>query len=131
MTVCIYAAILLVGKLLTQDYYRGYFFLALIFAVFIFEIIHTIGINRLFKQQKKEMILTSGRLSGVIFSGFFLQWVFQNTIFEYVGIKQMSFFSFSLASILIVIVFISVLAHRDFVKELYKSAMEQYPKAFA
>lgn len=131
MTVCIYAAILLAGKLLTQDYYRGYFFLALIFAVFIFEIIHTIGINRLFKQQKKEMILTSGRLSGVIFSGFFLQFVFQNTIFEYVGIKQMSFFSFSLASILIVIVFISVLAHRDFVKELYKSAIEQYPKAFA
>lgn len=131
MTVCIYAGLLLVGKFLTQDYFKGIFLLILLFVVFSFEIFHSLQSNRLFKQQKKEMIYTNERLSGVLFSGFFLQIFFQNIIFKYVGIEQISFFTFSMAALLIVIVFISVLAHRDFVKELYKNAIKQYPNAFA
>lgn len=131
MTVCIYAGLLLVGKFLTQDYHRGLFFLALVFAVFIFEIIHTIRINRLFKHQKKEMILTSERLSSVIFSGFFLQILFNKVVLDLIGMKQVDFIAFSIGALFILMVFISVLAHRDFVKELYQNAVKQYPNAFA
>lgn len=131
MTICIYAGLLLVGKFLTQDYYRGIFFLALVFAVFIFEIIHTIRINRLFKHQKKEMILTSERLSSVIFSGFFLQIIFNKVVLDLIGMKQVDFIAFSIGALFILMVFISVLAHRDFVKELYQNAVKQYPNAFA
>ena len=131
MTVCIYAGLLLVGKFLTQDYHRGLFFLALVFAVFIFEIIHTIRINRLFKHQKKEMILTSERLSSEIFSGFFLQILFNKVVLDLIGMKQVDFIAFSIGALFILMVFISVLAHRDFVKELYQNAVKQYPNAFA
>lgn len=131
MTVCLYAGLLLIGKWLTQDYYRGFFLFSLGISLFIFEIVYTLKLNKLFKQQKKEMIFTNERLSGIIHSSFFVQIFFSNNLFDYAEAKQMHFLSYSLVALFMLIIFISILAHRDFVKELYKSAMEQYPKAFA
>jgi hypothetical protein len=72
LTFCLYAAVLLVGKFLTQDYYQGIFLFALGLAIFVFEIVHSIQTNKLIKSQKKAMIVTSERLSGMIHSGFFM-----------------------------------------------------------
>ncbi|OYZ01122.1 MAG: hypothetical protein B7Y37_07465 [Sphingobacteriia bacterium 28-36-52] len=131
LTLCFYAAVLLVGKFLTQDYYQGIFLFALGLAIFVFEIVHSIQTNKLFKSQKKAMIVTSERLSGIIHSGFFVQIFFSSSIFDYAEVKSMHFLSYALISLFMLIIFISILAHRDFIKELYKSAIEQYPKAFA
>ncbi|MDP3394894.1 hypothetical protein [Sediminibacterium sp.] len=131
LTLCLYAAVLLVGKFLTQDYYQGIFLFALGLAIFVFEIVHSIQTNKLFKSQKKAMIVTSERLSGIIHSGFFVQIFFSSSIFDYAEVKSMHFLSYALISLFMLIIFISILAHRDFIKELYKSALEQYPKAFA
>lgn len=131
MTVCLYAGLLLIGRWMIQDYFRGFFLFTLGISLFIFEIVYTLKLNKLFKQQKKEMIFTSERLSGIIHSGFFVQIFFSNSLFDYVEAKQMHFLPYSLVTLFMLIIFISILAHRDFVKELYKSAIEQYPKAFA
>ncbi len=131
MTVCIYAALLLVGKFLTQDYYRGIFLSVLGVAIFIFEIIHTIQASKLFKSQKKEMIYTSGRLSGILSSGFFLQIFFSTRAFDLLSPNQVKFIPFAIVSLILLIIFISILAHRDFIKQLYNSAIKQYPNAFA
>lgn len=131
MTVCIYAALLLVGKFLTQDYYRGILLSVLGVAIFIFEIIHTIQASKLFKSQKKEMIYTSGRLSGILSSGFFLQIFFSTRAFDLLSPNQVKIIPFAIVSLILLIIFISILAHRDFIKQLYNSAIKQYPNAFA
>ena len=77
------------------------------------------------------MILTSERLSSVIFSGFFLQILFNKVVLDLIGMKRVDFIAFSIGALFILMVFISVLAHRDFVKELYQNAVKQYPNAFA
>lgn len=130
MTLCIYAAMLLLGQWLTQDYQSGIFLSILGLAVFVFEVIYIIQMNRLFKSQKKPLIYTSERISGVIHSGFFMQIFFSSSIFDYAEVKQMSFISYALISLFILVIFISILAHRDFVKELYRKAINHYPKAF-
>jgi len=131
MTVCLYAAILLIGKLLTPDYYKGFFLFLLGITIFIFEIIHSVKMSRLFKHQKKEMIFTSERLSGIIHSGLFVQVFFSSSVFDYAEVKQMHFLSYSLIALFMLVIFISILAHRDFVKELHNNAIKLYPKAFA
>lgn len=131
MTVCIYAAMLLIGKLLTQEYHRGLFLFIAGIGLFIFEIIYTLKMNKLFKTQKKEMILTSERLSGIIHSGLFVQIFFSNSLFDYAGVKQMHFTAYAIVALFMLIIFISLLAHRDFVKELHRNAITLYPKAFA
>lgn len=131
MTLCIYAAMLLIGRWLTQDYQSGIFLSILGLAVFVFEVLYIIQMNRLFKSQKKPLIYTSERISGVIHSGFFMQIFFSSSIFDYAEVKQMSFISYALISLFILVIFISILAHRDFVKELHRKAINQYPKAFA
>lgn len=131
MTVCIYAALLLVGKLLTQDYYRGFFLFALGISLFIFEIVYTLKLNKLFKQQKKEMIFTNERLSGILSSGFILQIFFSTRAFHLISPKHVNFIQYAIVSLILLIIFISILAHRDFIKELYNNAIKQYPKAFA
>ena len=125
MTVCIYAAMLLIGKLLTQEYHRGLFLFIVGIGLFIFEIVYTLKMNKLFKAQKKEMILTSERLSGIIHSGL------SNSLFDYAGVKQMHFTAYAFVALFMLVIFISLLAHRDFVKELHRNAITQYPKAFA
>lgn len=131
MTICIYAALLLVGKFLTHDYYRGIFLSITGAALFIFEIVHSTQASKLFKGQKKEMIYTSERLSGILHSGFMLQLFFSTRAFDLFSPNQVNFIPYAIVSLLFLIIFISILAHRDFVKELHKSAIEQYPKAFA
>lgn len=131
MTVCIYAALLLVGKFLTPDYYRGIFLFLIGIAIFIFEIVHSVKISRLFKHQKKEMIFTSERLSGIIHSGLFIQIFFSSSVFDYAEVKQMQYLAYSLISLFMLLIFLSILAHRDFVKELHSNALKLYPKAFA
>lgn len=131
MTLCIYAAMLLIGRWLTQDYQSGIFLSILGLAVFVFEVLYIIQMNRLFKSQKKPLIYTSERISGVIHSGFFMQIFFSSSIFDYAEVKQMSFISYALISLFILVIFISILAHRDFAKELHRKAITQYPKAFA
>ncbi|MFN3299960.1 MAG: hypothetical protein ACK41Z_07180 [Sediminibacterium sp.] len=131
MTVCLYAATLLIGKLLTPDYYQGIFLFLIGIAIFIFEIVHTVQMSRLFKHQKKEMIFTSDRLSGIIHSGLFVQIFFSNRVFDYAEVQQMHFLSYSIISLFMLVIFISILAHRDFVKELHSNALKLYPKAFA
>lgn len=131
MTICLYATILFLGKFLTQDYFRGVLLSVLGLSVFIFEIIHSIQSNKLFKNQKKEMIFTSDRLSGIIHSGFFIQIFFTSSVFDYTEVKQMHYLAYALISLFILVIFISILAHRDFVKELHSNALKLYPKAFA
>lgn len=131
MTVCIYAGLLLIGKFLTQDYYRGLFLLLIGVVLFIFEIIHSIQASKLFKRQKKEMIYTNERLSGIISSGFFLQLFFSTRAFDLISPKHVNFIPYAIVSLLLLIIFISTLAHRDFIKALYNSAIKQYPNAFA
>ena len=131
MTVCIYAALLLVGKFLTPDYYRGIFLFLIGIAIFIFEIVHSVKMSRLFKHQKKEMIFTSERLSGIIHSGLFIQIFFSSSVFDYAEVKQMHYLAYSLISLFMLLIFLSILAHRDFVKELHSNALKLYPKAFA
>lgn len=131
LTLCIYAVMLLIGRWLTQDYQSGIFLSILGLAVFVFEVLYIIQMNRLFKSQKKPLIYTSERISGVIHSGFFMQIFFSSSIFDYAEVKQMSFISYALISLFILVIFISILAHRDFVKELHRKAITQYPKAFA
>lgn len=131
MTVCLYAALLLMGQWLTQDYQSGIFLSVLGLAVFVFEVLYMIKLNRLFKSQRKPMIYTSERFSGVIHSGFFIQIFFSSSIFDYAEVKQMSFVAYALISLFILMIFISILAHRDFAKELHRKAINQYPKAFA
>ena len=131
MTLCIYGGILLIGRWLTQDFQKGIFLSLLGLAVFVFEVLYIIQMNRLFKSQKKPLIYTSERISGVIHSGFFMQIFFSSSIFDYAEVKQMSFISYALISLFILVIFISILAHRDFVKELHRKAINQYPKAFA
>lgn len=131
MTLCIYAAMLLIGKFLTQDYHRGLFLFIVGVCLFVFEIVYTLKMNKLFKAQKKEMILTSERLSGIIHSGLFVQIFFSNSLFDYAGLKQMHFTAYALVALFMLVILISLLAHRDFVKELHHNAITLYPKAFA
>ena len=77
------------------------------------------------------MIFTSNRLSGIIDSVFFIQICFTSSIFDYAEAKQMQFLPYSLISLIMLVLFISTLAHRDFVKELHSNALKHYPKAFA
>lgn len=127
MTLCIYGGMLLIGRWLTQEFQKGIFLSILGLAVFVFEVLYTIQMNRLFKSQKKPLIYTSERIAGVIHSGLFLQIFISNRIFDY----AMSFISYAMISLFILVIFISILAHRDFVKELHRKALTQYPKAFA
>jgi len=131
MTVCLYTVVLLLGKFLTQDYFRGIFLSVIGLSIFVFEIVHSFQSNKLFKNQKKEMIFTSNRLSGIIDSVFFIQVCFTSSIFDYAEAKQMQFLAYSLISLIMLILFISILAHRDFIKELHNNALKLYPKAFA
>lgn len=131
MTVCMYAVLLLLGRFLTQDYFRGVFLAVLGVSLFVFEIIYSIHLNRLFKKQTKEMIFTNERLSGIIDTVFFVQILFTSSVFDFAEAKQIHFLAYSMISLFMLIIFISILAHRDFVKELHQTAISQYPKAFA
>ncbi len=131
MTLCMYAAMLLIGKVLTQEYHRGLFLFAVGACLFVFEIVYTLKMHKLFKQQKKEMILTSERLSGIIHSCIFIQIFFSNRFFGYTELDQMPFLPYAIISLMLLLIFISLLAHRDFVKELHRNAITLYPKAFA
>lgn len=131
MTVCIYAFLLLLGQFLTQDYFRGVFLAVLGVSLFVFEIIYSIHLNRLFKKQIKEMIFTNERLSGIIDTVFFVQILFTSSVFDFAEAKQMHFLAYSMISLFMLVIFISILAHRDFVKELHSNALKLYPKAFA
>lgn len=131
MTVCIYAFLLLLGQFLTQDYFRGVFLAVLGVSLFVFEIIYSIHLNRLFKKQIKEMIFTNERLSGIIDTLFFVQMLFTSSVFDFAEAKQMQFLAYSMISLFMLVIFISILAHRDFVKELHSNALKLYPKAFA
>jgi len=131
MTVFIYAFLLLLGQFLTQDYFRGVFLAVLGVSLFVFEIIYSIHLNRLFKKQIKEMIFTNERLSGIIDTVFFVQILFTSSVFDFAEAKQMHFLAYSMISLFMLVIFISILAHRDFVKELHNNAIKLYPKAFA
>ncbi|PJE45501.1 MAG: hypothetical protein CUR34_14310 [Sediminibacterium sp.] len=131
MTVFIYAFLLLLGQFLTQDYFRGVFLAVLGVSLFVFEIIYSIHLNRLFKKQIKEMIFTNERLSGIIDTVFFVQILFTSSIYDFAEAKQMHFLAYSMISLFMLVIFISILAHRDFVKELHNNAIKLYPKAFA
>lgn len=131
MTVCIYAFLLLLGRFLTQDYFRGVFLAILGVSLFVFEIIYSIHLNRLFKKQIKEMIFTNERLSGIIDTVFFVQILFTSSVFDFAEAKQIHFLAYSMISLFMLVIFISILAHRDFVKELHNNALKLYPKAFA
>ncbi len=131
MTVCIYAFLLLLGRFLTQDYFRGVFLAVLGVSLFVFEIIYSFHLNRLFKKQIKEMIFTNERLSGIIDTVFFVQILFTSSVFDFAEAKQMHFLAYSMISLFMLVIFISILAHRDFVKELHSNALKLYPKAFA
>lgn len=131
MTICLYAVILLLGRFLTQDYFRGVFLAVIGLSIFVFEVVHSFQSNKLFKNQKKEMIFTSNRLSGIIDSVFFIQICFTSSIFDYAEAKQMHFLAYSLISLFMLVIFVSILAHRDFVKELHSDALKLYPNAFA
>lgn len=131
MTVFLYAGMLSVGNLFSQAYHRGLFLFVVGFCLFVFEIVYTLKMHKLFKQQKKELIFTSERLSGIIHSGIFIQILFSSQFFGYSELNQMHFIPYAIISLILLIIFISLLAHRDFVKELHRNAISLYPKAFA
>jgi hypothetical protein len=77
------------------------------------------------------MIFTNERLSGIIDTVFFVQIFFTSSVFDFAEAKQMHFLAYSLISLFMLVIFVSILAHRDFVKELHSGALKLYPKAFA
>jgi hypothetical protein len=77
------------------------------------------------------MIFTNERLSGIIDTVFFVQILFTSSVFDFAEAKQIHFLAYSMISLFMLVIFISILAHRDFVKELHNNALKLYPKAFA
>jgi hypothetical protein len=131
MTVCLYAVSLLFGKFLAQDYYRIILLSAIGLSLIIFEIIHSVKISKLFKNQIKAMLYTGDRLNGLISSSVLIQIILSSRISKVLDLNEFTYFDYAIVSFILVLIFVSILAHRDFVNELYNSAIKQYPKAFA
>lgn len=131
MTLCLYAVLMLLGKLLAQDIHRIILLSAVGFCLIVFEIIHSLKTSTLFKKQIKAMLYTGDRLNGLISSSFLIQITLSSRISKILELNQFNYFDYAVISFILLLIFISILAHRDFVKELYNSAIKQYPKAFA
>ena len=131
MTVCLFTVLLLLGKFLAQDYHRIILLSAIGLSLIIFEIIHSVKTSKLFKNQIKAMLYTGDRLNGLISSSLLFQIILSSRISKVLDLNEFTYFDYAIVSFIIVLIFVSILAHRDFVKELYNSAIKQYPKAFA
>lgn len=131
MTICLYAILLFLGKFLAQDLHRIILLSAIGLGLIIFEIIHSLKTAKLFKKQIKAMLYTGDRLNGLISSSIFIQMMLSSKISKVLDLKEFTYFDYAIVSFILVLIFVSILAHRDFVKELYYSAIKQYPKAFA
>jgi hypothetical protein len=131
MTISIYAAILLIGKMFVQDYHRIALLSAIGFCLIIFEIIHSIKASKLFKHQIKAMLYTGDRLNGLISSSVIIQITLSSRISKVIDLNQFNYFDYAIISFILLLLFVNMLAHRDFVKELYNSAIQKYPLAFS
>lgn len=131
MTVCLYAVLLLLGSLFTHDYFRMAILFTIGLGLFIFEIIHSIKASKLFKHQIKAMLYTSERLTGLVSLSVLLQIFFSTRVYKTLELRQINFLDYSIISFIMLVTFIAILAHRDFIKELYNTATELYPKAFS
>ncbi len=131
MTICLYAIILFLGKFLAQDQHRIILLSTIGLSLIIFEIIHSLKTAKLFKKQIKAMLYTGDRLNGLISSSIFIQLILSSRISKILDLNEFTYFDYAIVSFILVLIFVSILAHRDFVKELYKNAIEQYPNAFA
>ena len=131
MTVCIYAVMLLLGKLFTQDFYRIVLLSVLGFCLIVFEIIHSIKASKLFKHQIKPMLYTGERLNFLISSSVMIQITLSSKFSKIIELNLFNYFDYVIVSFIFLLMFVSILAHRDFIKELYNSAIQKYPKAFA
>jgi hypothetical protein len=131
MTVCLYAVSLLFGQFLAQDYHRIILLSAIGLSLIIFEIIHSVKTSKLFKKQIKAMLYTGDRLNGLISSSVLIQIILSSRISKVLDLNEFTYFDYAIVSFILVLIFVSILAHRDFVKELYNNAIKQYPKAFA
>jgi len=131
MTLCIYASLLLAGRFLKEVNQRAILLLVVGVGLIIFEIIYSIQTSKIFKKQQKVLLYTSGRLYDILYSGLLMQLLFTSSILNKLTITIISSLNFSLIAFLFLLVFISILAHPQFTKELYSSACKLYPKAFA
>jgi len=131
MTLFIYSSIIIIGRFLTEVNQRAILLLVVGVGLFIFEIIYTNQTSKTFKKQQKALLYTSGRLDGILNSGLLLQLFFTFRILNKLTVTTINFFNFSMIAFGFLLVFISILAHRQFSKELYSSANKLYPKAFA
>ena len=131
MTICLYAILLFLGKFLAQDLHRIILLSAIGLSLIIFEIIHSLKTAKLFKKQIKAMLYTSDRLNGLISSSIFIQLMLSSRISKVLDLNEITYFDYAMVSFILVLIYVSILAHRDFVKELYKNAIQQYPNAFA
>jgi hypothetical protein len=131
MTICLYAVLLLLGKILAQDFHRIVLLSAIGFCLIIFEIIHSLKNSKLFKKQIKAMLYTGDRLNGLISSSVIIQITLSSRISKVIDLNVFNYFDYAIISFILLLMFVNILAHRDFIKELYNSAIEKYPLAFS
>ncbi|TAH09533.1 MAG: hypothetical protein EAZ12_06355 [Sphingobacteriia bacterium] len=130
MTICIYAAILLIGKMFVQDYHRIVLLSFIGLSLIILEINHSLKTSKLFEQQTKTLLYTGERLNGLISSSVFIQVILSRKFAKVFELNEFNYLDYTIVSFILVLMFVSILAHRDFIKELYNSALQKYPLAF-
>ena len=129
-TVFIYLLLLTIGYSV-PPYYKQHVLLCAALIVIFFEISSMIRTYRMFRSQKQQLLATTERWSVLAYSGFFLQVYFQSGFFGLFNSKLIiSDLNYALVSLLILLLFIATLAHRNFIGKLFVFAKNKYPLAF-